>query len=59
MRVDLPEQSKGLTLPNLDTANNKIIHLEITTDQDTHDFWQTFGNVNVAKYKIDTVEEKK
>jgi hypothetical protein len=59
LRVDLPEQSAGLELPNSSITKNKTIHLEITTDQDAHDFWKTFGNVNTPKYKIDTVEEKK
>lgn len=56
IRVDLPAQGGSIVLPVSELLKSKIVHLKITNDQQTKDFWETFGNAKVAGYKIERIE---
>ncbi len=56
IRFDLPAQGGSIVLPVSELLKAKIVHLKITNDQQTKDFWETFGNAKVAGYRIERQE---
>jgi hypothetical protein len=56
IRIDLPSHGGSIVLPVSELLKSKIVHLKITNDQQTKDFWETFGNAKVAGYKIERIE---
>jgi len=59
IRVDLPAEGTPFVMPASEIPKNKHVDLEITEDKNVHDFWKTFGNVTLPKYKIEKVERDK
>ena len=55
--LDLPAEGTSFVLPASEIPKSKHIDLGITADKNTRDFWKVFGNVNLPKYKIETVEK--
>ena len=53
VRIDLPAQGQNFIIPASDFLFSKTINLNIVGDQQTKDFWETFGNKNIPKYKIE------
>jgi len=56
LRIDLPSQGRNLTIPVSELSKVKILNLKIFNDQQTKDFWETFGNKSIPKYKIEKAE---
>jgi hypothetical protein len=56
IRVDLPAEARGLVLPISELLKAKTVRLKIIKDQQTKDFWETFGNAKVAGYRIERQE---
>lgn len=56
IRIDLPAQGGSIILPVVELPKSKIVHLKITNDKQTKDFWETFGNAKVAGYRIEREE---
>lgn len=59
IRLDLPTDGTSIVLPASEISKSKHVNLGITEDKDKHDFWKTFGNINLPKYKIEKVEKEK
>jgi hypothetical protein len=56
IRVDFPMQATGLVLPVSELVKSKYFRLKITSNQQTKDFWETFGNAKIPGYKIERAE---
>jgi hypothetical protein len=56
IRFDLPAMGGSIVLPVSELLKAKIVHLKITNDKQTKDFWETFGNAKVAGYRIERQE---
>lgn len=53
VQIVLPEQHAYFTVQGSELLLTKIMELNIVNDQQTKDFWETFGNKEVPKYKIE------
>jgi hypothetical protein len=53
IQISLPEQGFQYTVPGADLQSSVPILLRIVNDQQTKDFWETFGNKSIPKYKIE------
>jgi hypothetical protein len=56
VRIDLPEQGQPFLIPVSELLTSTTVKLKIVSDQQTKDFWETFGNKNIPKYKIEKIK---
>lgn len=53
LQITLPEQSASFNVAADDLHSAKTIILRVVNDQQAKDFWETFGNKSIPKYKIE------
>ncbi|MFA6541350.1 MAG: hypothetical protein WCT99_07080 [Bacteroidota bacterium] len=56
LTIDLPSQGNSISYPVSGLTNSKTELLKILNDQETKDFWKTFGGKSVPKYKLEKVK---
>ncbi len=51
--INLPTEGNGVVYPVSQFSKTKVHQLKISNDQQTKDFWQTFGGKSVPQYKLE------
>lgn len=53
LQITLPEQGYTVSVSGAELQSSKTVELRIVNDQQTKDFWETFGNKSIPKYRIE------
>ncbi len=58
IRINLPGEGQGFVISTSEVLGRKQIYLRISDEKGARDFWKTFGNVNLQRYKISIIDSK-
>ena len=58
LRINLPGQKRSLTIPRAQLSREEPLHLKISNNSESRDFWKTFGGAESPKYEIEVIKKE-